>query len=139
MLYFTSLMLCSLTFSNITKEVGAKYGIDADLLYAIAKVESNLNPKAVGSSHGEIGLMQLHPKYFPKASFEPRKNVEMAAAYIKKLKTACSFRAAAWITCYNTGVNHKLKHPLTSKYYKKVMDAYYRRKASTGQLVSVQN
>jgi soluble lytic murein transglycosylase-like protein len=102
------------------KSIGRKYGIDPALLYAIAKVESNFNERAVGSSHGEIGLMQLRPTFFPTATFEPRQNMELAAKHLKKLKKQCANMGPAWFVCYNVGASRKLTDPKRSPYYKKV-------------------
>ena len=50
------------------ESVGAKYNINPALLYAIAKTESGLNPKAVGrNTNGsyDIGMMQINSSWLP--------------------------------------------------------------------------
>ncbi len=47
-------------------EAAQRYGVPAELLYAVARTESNLNPKAINRSHlqrtgsYDIGLMQIN-------------------------------------------------------------------------------
>lgn len=49
-----------------------RYGVSAELLYAVAKVESNLDPRAINSSHQartgtrDLGLMQINSSHLPK-------------------------------------------------------------------------
>lgn len=51
------------------EQAAQRYGVSADLLYAIARVESNLNPQAVNLSHRsqtgsyDIGLMQVNSSH----------------------------------------------------------------------------
>ena len=51
-------------------EVGLKYGISPDLLFAIARTESNLNPLAVNRANAngsyDVGLMQINSTWFPR-------------------------------------------------------------------------
>ena len=50
-------------------EAAARYGVNADLLYAIARCESNLKPEAINRSHlartgtYDIGLMQINSSH----------------------------------------------------------------------------
>lgn len=50
------------------QEAGLRYGIDPVLLRAIAKVESNENPKAINhnASSTDYGLMQINSSWLPK-------------------------------------------------------------------------
>ena len=47
-------------YAELFKAAGAKYGIDPDVLAAVARAESSMNPSAV-SGAGAQGLMQLMP------------------------------------------------------------------------------
>ncbi len=53
-------------------DVAQRHGVPADHIYAVAKVESSLDPKAVNRSHFhrtrsiDIGLMQINSRHLPK-------------------------------------------------------------------------
>lgn len=124
----------------IAEAVGPKYGIEPALLVAMAKVESGFNERAIGRSHGEVGLMQLRPNFFPGASFDPKVNMEMAAKHLSRLKKQCSGMGKAYFVCYNVGANRNLAYPRKTKYYKKVSYALTEyRKASPRRVVSSAN
>lgn len=103
------------------QDAAATYKIRPKLLKAIVKVESNGNPKAVGKSHSEVGLMQLNPRYFPKANHNIRDNVNTGARYLAELKKKKKESyGCAWFVAYNVGPNLQLKHPKLHPYFKKV-------------------
>ena len=106
-------------------KLSAKYNIDPELVTAIVKVESNFNPKAVGASHKERGLMQLHPKYFPTATFSVKGNLEQGIRHLVSMRPHCiqKYGKGAWFVCYNVGANSKIKNAIKQSYYKKVMHA----------------
>lgn len=75
-------------------EAARRYGVSAALLYAIARVESDLDPKAVNRRHLErtgsydIGLMQINSRHLPALArhgigeaelFDPCTNVQVGA------------------------------------------------------------
>ncbi len=86
---------CSATTPSCSWEgIGQRYGIDPHLMYAIATVESGMNPNARGSMNNDkqktydIGLMQINSGHLPKlakygidetALYNPCVNMEVGA------------------------------------------------------------
>ncbi|HOX60217.1 MAG TPA: lytic transglycosylase domain-containing protein [Verrucomicrobiota bacterium] len=110
------------------EEAAQRYGISADLLYAVARVESNLNPQAVNRSHlqrtgsYDIGLMQINSGHLSALSrhgireidlFEPCTNIQVGAWLLSDL---FSRQGATWDTVgtYNAACS-QLKGEACSK------------------------
>lgn len=82
------------------QQAAQRYGISSDLLYAIARVESDLNPRAINESHQsrtgtyDIGLMQINSSHLPMLArfgiaerdlYEPCINLQVGAYLLADL------------------------------------------------------
>jgi len=79
-------------------EAANHYGVNARLLYAIAKTESGLNPKAINRANRngtyDIGLMQINSRWLPMLR---KHGIDEAQLY-----DACtSIQVGAWILADN--------------------------------------
>jgi soluble lytic murein transglycosylase-like protein len=108
---------------EVIRASALEQGIDPDLAVAIAIVESQVDPRAIGAA-GERGVFQLHPRYHAIVADESE-NIDTAIAYLKKIEGRCrALYEEAWYVCYNYGPNKRLKQPKQTKYFKKVQRAY---------------
>ena len=91
---------------NIFKRASEKYGVSYDFLVAVAKAESDFNPKCV-SSAGAMGIMQLMPDEVKDMNvsdpYDAEQNIMAATrllrAHLKKFDGDYTLAAAA----YNAG------------------------------------
>lgn len=105
----TGLLLASQAQAWCWMEAGQRYNVDPYLLYAIAKQESGLNPKALNKNRNgtiDIGLMQINSTHLPtlakfnisrEALNEPCTNI-MVGAWV--LASSFSKKGVSW---YNVG------------------------------------
>ena len=102
-------------------------GLEPAVAIAIAKVESNFNPRAVGSL-GEIGLFQVRPEFASvsrKELFRPRINIQEGVRMLLFARKYCPHNLdMTYVTCYNSGIHRKPKYPHKLKYYRKFREAY---------------
>lgn len=66
---FVTHLWMSSSYGACWAEAGQRYSIEPELLYAIAQVESNLNPSAVNHNADgsrDIGLMQINSWHLPR-------------------------------------------------------------------------
>ena len=126
----------------IFARVGAQVGVDPTFLKAAAKVESNLNPDAVGerTRYGTaVGMMQLLPSTFRLFEAEARRllgrepvitdpvaNVLVGALYYRDLLDQTGNDPAAAATLYHGGPDPKQHGPKTRAYAAKIAATYAR-------------
>ncbi len=117
-------------YGKIITETAVEFGIDPDLALAIAEVESNFNPNAVGALQ-ERGIFQLRPEFHAVTPGDVRGNARVAMAYLNDLRRACApkYGDSFWV-CFNTGQNRAAVKDVTKlPYFQKVREAKMRRKA----------
>lgn len=87
-------------------ELALKYGLDTQLVAAVAMVESSLDPAAV-SPKGAQGLMQLMPAtasaYGVRNPFDAAENLEAGIAHLKKLLDLYDGDLRLALAGYNAG------------------------------------
>lgn len=104
--YSTEVSNGKVSLKSIFKRASEKYDISYDFLLAVAKAESDFNPKCV-SSAGAKGIMQLMPdeckEFGVSDPYDPEKNImasaKLLAAHLKKFNGDFTLAAAA----YNAG------------------------------------
>jgi len=133
---------------NLVYENSTTYGYDPLLVLAVIHVESVFDPKAIGRyrsgmESGAFGLMQLKfATALEVASsigvflddttdlFKPEINIILGIAYLtQQISTFHDFKLG--LLAYNQGPGTIQKHlkektPLSVRYYRKVLDRYYR-------------
>jgi len=133
------------------KEAAQAYGVDAHLLQAVVKVESNFDALAVSRS-GAVGLMQIMPgtamavaglrgtpQSVKQQLVDPAINVHAGALYLRSLMDTFAQRMDLALAAYNAGTGNVRKagnrvppNGETPKFVKKVTDLYASIKAAAG-------
>lgn len=97
-------------------------GVDGNVARAVASVESNLDPKAIGLL-GEVGLYQIRPEYEKRYSkkqlFDVTTNIRVGIAMLKRAKDTCIHRKNLdYLVCFNGGneMAKRIKHPSVFPY-----------------------
>ncbi len=117
--FFIFSMLFSFSTEAIAfcfSEAGASYGISPQLLKGIAKVESNLNPKAINRNlNGSVvmGLMQINSSWINRLNLDPHRLLTdpcyNVATGSKILQHCIDKHGYTWeaVGCYNAVSRHK--------------------------------
>jgi soluble lytic murein transglycosylase-like protein len=100
-------------FDQIISKASEKYNVDAALIKAIIKTESNFNHKAV-SPKGAQGLMQLMPRTAHalqvEDSFHPENNIEGGTRYLRYLLNLFDNNLPLALAAYNAGENAVIRY-----------------------------
>jgi len=113
--------------------ISEQQGVDPDLVKAVARVESNYNPRAV-SNRGALGVMQLRPETAKRFGvvnvWDPRQNIEGGVKFLKFLSGMFPDNLPYVLAAYNAGENAVVKHrgippfPETRAYVRKITGVY---------------
>ena len=129
----TGALICSDELNQYFEEAASAFGVDAKLLKAIAKQESNFTADAVSSS-GAVGIMQLMPQTAQSLGVtdynDASQNIMGGAKYISSLLYKYNGDVSLALAAYNAGSGNVAKYggipPFTEtqNYVSKVL-AYY--------------
>ena len=121
------------TYDPVVRKVAKRHGIEADLIHAIIRAESNYESTAV-SPKGARGLMQLMPAtaraYGVRDDFDPEQNIEGGTKYLKDLIKLYGGKTSLVLAAYNAGQEAVKKYkgippyPETRDYIKRIQAGY---------------
>jgi hypothetical protein len=127
-------------YAELIHSIAAEHGVDAGLVKAIIRAESNFDQRAV-SRKGAQGLMQLMPgtagRYAVANAFDPAENIRGGVRYLRFLQSLFPGRIHLAVAAYNAGENAVLRHggippyAETRQYVSRVLQFYDQSNASS--------
>jgi soluble lytic murein transglycosylase len=126
-------------FDPIIADASRKYGIEAPLIKAVIKAESDFDPNAI-SGKGARGLMQIMPMNYRLLNvenpFDPHQSIDGGARYLRDMLDRYSGKLNLSLAAYNAGPGAVDRHggvppyPETTEYITRVLRYYERYKNS---------
>lgn len=139
-LLFLLLILSQSALANCWNKAAHYYHVDPYLLYAIANVESGMNPYAVGKNHDgtiDVGLMQINSTHFTaleqhviserRLMTEPCTSIMVGASILSGMIKVYGYNWEA-VGAYNAGLK-KENYPKRMMYAHKVWEKYQQLKS----------
>lgn len=112
-------------YERSIQKMAARYGVEAALIKAVIKAESNFDPSAI-SRKGAIGLMQLMPATAADLKVsnprDPHENIEGGTKYLRYLSGLFPNDLKLTIAAYNAGENAVIKYGKSIPPYKETKD-----------------
>lgn len=100
-------------YNDIIIAAGKKFDVDAALISAVIKAESDYNPRIV-SNKGARGLMQLMPataaRFGVTNAFDPEENIHAGTRYLRWLLKTFDGNADLAVAAYNAGEGNVWKY-----------------------------
>jgi soluble lytic murein transglycosylase len=131
--------LDSKQFDPIIADASKKYGLEAPLIKAVIKAESDFDPNAI-SHKGARGLMQIMPMNYRLLNvenpFDPHQSINAGARYLRDMMDRYNGKLNLSLAAYNAGPGAVDRHggvppyQETEEYIERVMRYYERYKNS---------
>ena len=131
-------------YDDLIRSASGRYNIDADLIRAVIKVESDFNSGA-RSQKGALGLMQLMPEtarlHNVNDVFDPSENIDGGVRHLKLLLGRYQGDLELSLAAYNAGIKAIERHrgipPFaeTRDYIRRVLSYYQAFRGSSLQLI----
>lgn len=134
-LILSLLILSQSALANCWDNAAHHYHVDPYLLFAIAKVESGMNPRAIGQNHDgtrDVGLMQINSSHFSalqrdgideyRLITEPCTSINVGAKILADMIKVYGYNWEA-VGAYNAGLK-KENYPQRMVYARKVWEKY---------------
>ncbi len=126
-------------FDPIIADASRKYGLEAPLIKAVIKAESDFDPNAI-SNKGARGLMQIMPMNYRLLNvenpFDPHQSIDAGARYLRDMMDRYNGKVNLSLAAYNAGPGAVDRHggvppyQETEEYIERVMRYYQRYKNS---------